>query len=295
MNKKVLVAGATGYLGKYVVQEFKNKGYWVRALGRNAEKLNSLNADIDDKYIGAITEKVLLTGVCQDIDIVFSSIGITKQKDGLTYMDVDYQANMNLLDEAIYSKVEKFIYVSVFGVEKMKNLKAIKAKLKFENALKESGIDYTIIYPNGFFSDMNEYLQMAKKGKGMVIGSGDNKINPIHGADLAEVCVAAANSEGSMIEVGGPEILTHKEIFDIAFDTYKAKPKVSHFPIWMKNISLTLLRIFTPVKVYGPVEFFMTVLSTDMVAPKYGQIKLKDYFYQQVEDENLMEKAESYN
>jgi len=276
----VLVAGATGYLGKFVVKEFKKNGYWVRALGRNFEKLDKISNHIDDKFIAEVTNKNMLKGICNNIDIVFSSIGITKQKDGLTYMDIDYRANKNLLDEAVKSGVKKFIYISVFGIERMKNLKAIQAKLKFENALKDSGLDYSIIYPNGFFSDMMEYLQMAKQGKGMVIGTGDNKINPIHGADLAEICVSAVNSKESKIEAGGPEVFTHNEIFKIAFGLYNTKPKTSHFPIWMKNLSLVILRIFTSVKVYGPIEFFMTVLSTDMVAPKYGARKLKEFFKQ---------------
>ena len=37
--KKVLVAGATGYLGRYLVQELKKQGYWVRALARNTNKI----------------------------------------------------------------------------------------------------------------------------------------------------------------------------------------------------------------------------------------------------------------
>jgi nucleoside-diphosphate-sugar epimerase len=39
-----------------------------------------------------------LKGICDGIDVVISSIGITRQKDGLKYMDVDYQGNKNLLD-----------------------------------------------------------------------------------------------------------------------------------------------------------------------------------------------------
>ena len=278
MNKRVLVAGATGYLGKYVTKKFKSSGYWVRALGRSSQKLDLLNNQCDEKFIADITNKNSLKGVCDEIDIVFSSIGITKQKDGLTYMDIDYQANKNILDEAINSGVKKFIYISVFGIEKLKNLKAIQAKLKFEKALKESGLDYSIIYPNGFFSDMLEYLQMAKKGKGIVIGSGESKINPIHGEDLAEVCVSTVNSRESVIDVGGPEIFSHNDIFDVAFKVYGKKPKISHFPIWMKNLMLGIVRLFTSVKIYGPIEFFMSVLSTDMVAPKYGKLKLKDFF-----------------
>ncbi|NTV17680.1 MAG: NmrA family NAD(P)-binding protein, partial [Chlorobiaceae bacterium] len=40
-NQKVLVAGASGYLGRYVVKEFAERGYTVRALVRNTEKLSS--------------------------------------------------------------------------------------------------------------------------------------------------------------------------------------------------------------------------------------------------------------
>ncbi len=276
--KKVVVAGATGYLGKYVVQEFKKQGFQIRALARNASKLESISEYIDETHIGEVTDSDSLKEICHDIDIVFSSIGITKQKDGLTYMDVDYQGNMNLLEEAKKAGVSKFIYVSVFNAEKMKHLKGIQAKVKFEEDLKKSGLDYSIVYPNGFFSDMLEYLRMAKKGRGYVFGSGEYRINPIHGHDLAEICVKAAAGDDKKINIGGPDILTHNEILQIAFDTLGKTAKISKTPIWLRNIILAILRIFTYVKTYGPLEFFMTVLAMDLVAPPYGEHHLKDFF-----------------
>ncbi len=283
--KKVLVAGATGYLGKFVVREFKEQGYQVRALARNARGLDTIREYIDEEHIGEATNPESLRGICKDIDIVFSSIGITKQKDGLTYMDVDYQANKELLEEALKACASKFIYVSVFNSEKMTNLKAVQAKLKFEDELKRSGIDYSIIYPNGFFSDMLEYLEMAKKGKGYVFGSGDYKINPIHGKDLAEICVKAASSNDKEIKVGGPDILTHNEIMAIAFDIVTKPVNISKMPIWMKNFILALARTFTSVKTYGPMEFFMTVLAMDMIAPAYGKHRLKNFFLENIATE----------
>jgi uncharacterized protein YbjT (DUF2867 family) len=276
--KRVLIAGTTGYLGGYVVKEFKKQGFWVRALARNEKKLEKLNEYIDEKFIGEITDSNSLAGICKDIDIVFSSVGITKQKDGLTYMDVDYQGNMNLLEEAKKEGVQKFIFVSVFNAENMKNLKGIQAKVKFEEKLKQSGLDYSIINPNGFFSDMLEYLQMAKKGRGYVFGSGKNKINPVHGEDLAKICVNAAAGDEKEINVGGPDILTHNEILTIAFKSQNKKIKISRIPIWIRNFLLAMLRIFTPVKTYGSLEFFMTVLAMDLVAPSYGKHHLKDFF-----------------
>jgi uncharacterized protein YbjT (DUF2867 family) len=276
--KKVLVAGATGYLGGFVAKEFKRRGHFIRALARNPEKSENLKGYIDEIFIGEVTDSNSLRGICKDINIVFSSIGITKQKDGLTYMDVDYQGNKNLLEEAKKEGISKFIYVSVFNTEKMKNLKGIQAKIRFEDELKESGLDYSIVYPNGFFSDMLDILQMAKKGKGYVFGSGAYKMNPIHGEDLAEVCVNAAAGDEKEINVGGPDVLTHNKIVAIAFDSLNKKIKISRIPIWLRNFILVTLRLFTSVKFYGPIEFFMTVLAIDMIAPKYGKYHLKDFF-----------------
>jgi uncharacterized protein YbjT (DUF2867 family) len=276
--KRVLVAGATGYLGHYVVKAFKKQGYWVRALTRSADKLENLRDDVDEAFIGEVTDPASLDGICQDIDIVFSSIGITKQKDNLTYMDVDYQGNKNLLEEAKKEGVSKFIYISVFNAEKMRNLKGIQAKLKFTEALKDSGLNYLIVNPNGFFSDMLEYLNMAQQGRGYVFGSGDNKINPIHGEDLAEFCVNAVDEAEQEIDVGGPDILTHNEILAIAFESLEKPVKISRIPIWLRNVILAILRLFTSVKTYGPLEFFMTVLAMDLVAPTYGSHHLKDFF-----------------
>ena len=276
--KRVLVAGATGYLGRYVVKEFKKQGFWVRALARNATKLEKINEYIDKKFTGEITDPNSLSGICKEIDIVFSSVGITKQKDGLTYMDVDYQGNVNLLEEAEKEGVTKFIFVSVFNAENMKNLKGIQAKVRFEEELKKSGLNFSIVYPNGFFSDMLDYQQMAKKGRGYVFGSGKNKINPIHGEDLAIICVNAAAGDEKEIKVGGPDILTHNEILTIAFKSLNKKIKISRIPNWIRKFLLATLRIFTSVKTYGPLEFFMTVLAMDLVAPSYGKHHLKDFF-----------------
>jgi uncharacterized protein YbjT (DUF2867 family) len=280
--KSVLIAGATGYLGSFVVREFKNQGFRVRALARTAERLDPLRDFVDESFVGEVTDKNSLAGVCKDIDLVFSSVGITKQKDNLTFMDVDYQGNQNLLEEAIKEGSTKFIFISVFNAENMQNLKGIQAKLRFEESLKRSGLQYSIIYPNGFFSDMLEYLQMAKKGRGYVFGSGENRINPIHGKDLAEVCVKAAENPQKEIQVGGPDIYTHNDILNLAFEVLGKKSRISKIPLWVSKLFTRSLRIFTSVKIYGPVEFFMTVLAADLVAPTCGTHHLKDFFKENI-------------
>jgi len=201
--QRVLVAGATGYLGRFVVQEFNRRGYWVRALARNPKKLEETGPFLEPAVIdqvnevltGQITRSETLEGLCDNIDIVFSSIGITRQKDKLTYRDVDYQGNKNILNIALAGPVKKFIYVSVFNARMFEHLEIVKAHEDFVRDLQDCGLDYAVIRPTGYFSDMAEFLAMAKSGRVYLIGNGENKINPIHGADLAEVCVDAATNK----------------------------------------------------------------------------------------------------
>lgn len=125
--KKILIAGATGYVGRYLVQSAKKSGYYVRALVRNPNKLKETGSFlepavhhlVDDLFIGEVTNSSTLKGICDDIEIVISSLGITRQKDKVTFKDVDYLGNKAILEEAIDAGTKKMIYLSVLHAEKL--------------------------------------------------------------------------------------------------------------------------------------------------------------------------------
>ncbi|MGD8306241.1 MAG: SDR family oxidoreductase [Ignavibacteria bacterium] len=275
---QILIAGATGYLGRYITKELVKQDYKTNVLIRNLKKFKQFKIEVDEVIEAKVTNKSTLTNCCKNIDVVISTIGITKQKDGLSYMDVDYHANLNLLNEAKKSKVKKFIYVSVLNGESLRNLKICEAKEKFVDKLKSSGIGYCVIRPNGFFSDITEFLNMAKKGKVFLFGNGKQKTNPIHGEDLAKVCVEAISSNEKEIEVGGPDTLTHNDIAELAFNTIGVKPKIVHIADWIRKLTLKTAKIFMNKISFGPVEFFLNVMAIDMIAPRYGKHHLKDFF-----------------
>jgi uncharacterized protein YbjT (DUF2867 family) len=277
MNK-ILLAGSTGYLGSYIAKELQKRAYFCRAIARDPEKLKQEDIEADEVIKAEVTKPASITDSCKDIDVVISTVGITRQKDGLTYMDVDYQANMNLLEEAKKSGVKKFIYVSVLNGEKLRKLKICDAKEMFVEQLKKSGLAYCVVRPNGFFSDMSEFFNMAKRGRVYLFGNGELRANPIHGEDLATVCVDAIDRPDKEVEIGGPEILTQNEIASMAFDILGNKPKTTHIPDWVRVAILKVVRLFSGSKFYGPVEFFLTVMAMDMLAPEYGKHTLKEYF-----------------
>lgn len=280
-NLKVLVAGSTGYLGKHILRELENRGISFKAIARNPGKLPGLNQEQILK--AEVTDPSSLLGICEGFDVVISTVGITRQKNGLTYMDVDYQANLNLLREAQKAGVQKFIYISAINGDKMRHLKIFEAKEGFVDELKESGIDYTVLRPNGFFSDMGDFLEMAKRGRVYLFGDGQYRLNPIHGADLAEVLLDSIASKEKEITVGGPDVLTQNEIAALALDSWYKDVKITHLPDWTRKLTISLLRTFTSSKTYGPIEFFMTAMAMNNVAPRYGTHRLYYFFQKEVE------------
>jgi len=284
--KKVLLAGATGYLGHYVAQELQRRGFHVSAVVRNSSRLTAQERELYEVIEAEVTNPESLSACCEGVDAVISTVGITRQKDGLTYMDVDYQANMNLLQQAKQSGVKKFIYVSALNGDTLKHLKIFQAKEAFVEQLKSSGLDYCVIRPNGFFSDMSEIYHMAKKGRVYLFGDGMLRGNPIHGEDLAEVCIDAIAGTEKEVNVGGPQTLTQNEIAITAFQALGKTPKVTHIPDWCRVAVCKLLTTLTGSKFYGPFEFFLTVMGIEMVAPPYGRHTLKDYYLGLNEEES---------
>jgi uncharacterized protein YbjT (DUF2867 family) len=283
--KSVLVAGAAGYLGRHVVLEFKRRGYRVRAFVRDPEKLKragpwhepAIFDAVDEVFTGDATKPETLTGLCDGIDLVFSSMGLTKPDPRLTSEDVDHVGNRHILELALQSKVSKFVYVSVFRPEMMMESDTVLAHEAFVDDLKASVIDYAIVRPNAYFSDMAQFLKIAQKGHMFWLGDGSNKINPIHGADLAVVCVDAAEGSNMVINVGGPDMFTIRSMFELAFEAVGKEPKITFLPIWIGEGALAVIRLFNR-KLAGQASFFVEVNKMDNDAPSYGSRHMKDYF-----------------
>jgi uncharacterized protein YbjT (DUF2867 family) len=279
---RVLIAGATGYLGGFLLVEAKKRGHTVRALTRSERRLSRAGASIDEICVGEVTKPETLDGVARDVDVVISAIGITRQRDGLSYEDVDYRGNANLLNEAVRFGVKKFVYVSVLHAEQMADLKIVQAKERFVRELLASGIHHTVIRPNGYFSDMLVFLKMARRGRLFVFGRGEFLINPISGRDVAVRCLDAIDLDDQELSFGGPATLTHREIGHEAFDALGTKPKVTCIPVSFARVVLWLVRRFAPIRVYGPLEFTLTVITRDMVGPACGNDSLGDFFRNEV-------------
>lgn len=274
--KTVFIAGATGYLGRHLCQEYSQRGWYVTALVRDRTRAHALPADalIEAKA----TEPASLLGVMEGADLVVSALGITRQKDGLRYRDVDYQANLNLLAEAQRAEVKRFAYVHVLNADRMQNVALVQAKSAFVRALQAAPLPSTVIAPTGYFSDMADFLDMAKTGRVWLFGNGDHRMNPIHGADLAAATADAIERGAPWQDIGGPETFTHADLARLALRACGKPERITYLPDTLRKTALAVLPHLTPQRLYGAAQFFLTAMGEDMIAPAFGTRRLEPYF-----------------
>ena len=212
---KVLLAGAFGNLGFEILKALINKNHEVIAADLKEKEGNELVGKYTLKALDA-TKPETLVGICDGVDVVITTMGLTGASTVVTSYDIDYQGNLNLLNEAKKANIAKFVYISVIackepGAEKVPML---HAKAMFEDELLKSGLPYVIHRPTGYFYDICKvFKQYVDKGEMQLLkGYHDIKANVVDCPDFASFIVEHMNDNNAIYEVGGKETYTYEEM-----------------------------------------------------------------------------------
>jgi divinyl chlorophyllide a 8-vinyl-reductase len=284
----VLIVGATGYIGRAVVAESVRQGHDVIAITRSLKNdplfkgAEVVVADVSDP---ASVSKAF----SRKVDVVISCLA-TRSGLPRDFDDIDYKATLNVLNIAQEKGTGKFILLSAICVRKP-DLPLQLAKLKMEDALMRSGIDYTIVRPTAYFWVFDSQTRMIAKGKpGYVVGTGgQSHHNPIAREDLAEFMVSSiGNSErkNRVFVLGGPEvpenIVSYRDSLLMIFESLGKEPNIVSIPTWAFTALIRLTwfigLFFRRAAVFsGFLQVVHYYLINDMRAPGYGSITLKQH------------------
>jgi len=281
-TKRILVCGATGYLGKHVVRTAAADGHSVRALVRDPARLGDVAACCAEVFVGQATQPETLEGLCDDVDVVFSALGNRTLRRAPTIWEVDRDANLNIVRKAWAAEsVEQIVFVSVLGgPEVRKRVPQIEAREQVADAIVAGAKPWTIVRPSGFFNDMSEIFEMARKGRVWIPGDGNVPFNPIHGADLARVCVDQFGREaayGAHIDAGGPDILTFRDIGRLCFEALGIEGRITALPLWSVRALGTVVRPFN-INVASLILMMTAFADSDATTDRYGTHHLADFF-----------------
>lgn len=274
----VLIAGAGGVLGHELVRKCLARGDYVAALVLRSGEMRVIEHPHLRIIEADVTKPEQLAGICKGLQQVISCIGITRLKGKITHDDVDYRGNLNLLEEAKRSGVERFGFISPAGTDVGWNqAPLLNAKYRFEQALRASGLTWLIVRSGGFFPDIAEMKKLAAKGPLYAIGKGDSRSTPIHIPDLAALMLAEMEiTQNAVVEVGGPEDLTWRETCEACFAALGKPARIQSAPVWLCRLILTLLKPFN-YRHWAMGRLLLFMSTHDVCTPKRGTVNLRDY------------------
>ena len=235
----ILVAGATGLVGREICQLLLTKNKPLRAIVRkssNPELVNDLKSRGAEVVIADFKDPASLTAACRNAQTVVSTVSSTLSRQAGDSIDtVDRQGQIALIDAAKAAGVRRFVLVSFNHQKAPAKCALTEAKEAAEQHLMKSGMEYTILRPSVF---MEVWLSPAlgfdaAAGTATIYGNGKNPISWVSLFDVAAFAaevVDNASARNQIIEIGGPEALSPLDVVRIFEESTGRKFNVQHVP-----------------------------------------------------------------
>lgn len=217
---KILLTGATGFVGSNILEELVKNNYKVRCLVRKNIKLKNC-----ETVKGDIANYNSLLKAMKDCDVVINLVGIIKEikRKNINFETIHFLGSKNLIDVAKKFHVKQFIQMSALGTRKNAKSRYHKTKYQAERYLINSGLKYTIFRPSIMFGKQDKSINLFTKIIKIfhifpIFGSGDYKWQPIYVKDVAKIFVKAINYKkcyNKIFEVGGIKKYKFKELIKV--------------------------------------------------------------------------------
>lgn len=239
------VFGASGFLGRYVVQRLADRGYIVRAAVRDTESAKFL------KPMGAVgqvvllyapvSEEALVARAIEGAEIVINLAGILteSQKGAFAATHVEGTGRVARLARAAHAR---FVHVSAIGANPASASSYARSKGEGEQAVKSAHPEAAILRPSIIFGRedqfFNRFASMASVMPILPIVYGGTKFQPVWVANVADAVLAALKPEaaGKIFELGGPEQKSFKALIEQMLAIIERKSCIWDMPVGLARL-----------------------------------------------------------
>ncbi|MFO7929341.1 MAG: NAD(P)H-binding protein [Candidatus Humimicrobiaceae bacterium] len=242
----IVLIGATTFLGPEVLTKLLESGYKVKCFvrpGSTTDKLKEIQKDID-----------ITPGNLNSSDSIFSSI---KEAEAVVYLpDLKNTYYVkNLLGAAKRARLDRLIFISSTTVLGPQETEEKAAKIKSENLIEKSDLDFTILRPTMIYgvpddTNFSKMLAFIKKNNYFyVFGSGENLIQPVYIEDVAKAVASIVKNKKTFsrtYELPGKEPLSYNRMLDIVKEKTGINFKVRKMPMGLSKFFVNIYSKLSP-------------------------------------------------
>ncbi|KAG0627697.1 hypothetical protein M758_2G221500 [Ceratodon purpureus] len=245
------VFGATGFLGRYVVQQLAKMGSQVMVPYRGVDEewrhlklMGDLGQIVPMRYDARDEDSI--KSVISNSNVIVNCIGREYETRNFSYDDVNYGIADRISKLAKeHGGILKYVQMSSLAADPHSPSRLLRSKHAAEEAVFQNFPEATILRtaPLVGVEDrlLNRWAIQAKRLPVVPIpGDGQSKLQPVLAIDVAAAVVAAIRDEGfsmgKRFELGGPDVFTVNELVQLVFEEIREYPRVVHLPMALCKI-----------------------------------------------------------
>ena len=250
-NTIVTIFGGTGFIGSELVRVLAKQGYMIRLaekypLKANRLKFNGMVGQIQPTACDYSEESI--KAVVNGASYVINCTGILVEKGKRTFMNTHCDLPEKIAKACAKAKVKQLVHISALGIENNQS-KYAKSKLAGEKKIHQAFGNVTILRPSVVFGPNDKFFNMFA-GMAQIlpalplVGGGHTRFQPVYVCDVADA-VANAITKGATgtYELGGPEILTFKELLEKMKRYTGQNVHLMDVPFWAARIQAVCMKI----------------------------------------------------
>jgi len=236
----ILVTGATGCIGRAVVDRLTSSGHAVKCLfhwgnERPAPRRVVITGG-DVRNVDSLVEAMTEGGEC---DTVIHLASIRRETKHDTYEEVNQIGSNNMIMACRAAKIQRLITVSCLGAETRSAYPFLRSSGKAEEIIRASGLNFTILKSAAVFGPedwLTNWLAGIESGLRFVVPmphAGQTKLQPIWVGDVAacvERCLKVRSTFRQVVPIGGPQSLTIKDITELTLKVSEKKRRLIKVP-----------------------------------------------------------------
>jgi uncharacterized protein YbjT (DUF2867 family) len=278
-QKIATVFGGTGFIGRYVVRDLARLGYTVKVATRMPESAYFLRPyGVVGQIVPFATNLRDAASIDQAIsgsEVVVNCVGILYQTRRSKFRRLHAEVPAMIAASCAKFGVSRLVHLSAMGADKGLSQSA-KAKLEGEKKLLEHFPSATILRPSAVFGPedrfFNLFASMAQKLPVLpLVGGGGMKFQPVYVGDVSAAVMASIlrpDTFGGVYELGGPEIMSFRDIYNAVFKWSGHKCMLLTMPFGLAKLKAFFLQMAPgcPLLTMDQVES----LKTDNIASQYA-------------------------
>jgi len=251
----ILVTGATGFLGTYLIPRLVENGYKVRCLVRQSSDTSLLKRLNVETTYGDITDKTSIEASLDNVDIIVHLATVLNSSDASIY-EVNVKGAENLIDAVKNKKREIRKIIMLSSATVLKNtlhLSYPKTKLMAETLFLNSGLNCIVIRPTWIYGKGSKsFGNLIKNIKKLpfipVIGNGQARMQPVYVDDVIHLILLLIDNihlRNKIYHIGGSSALSFDELLNGVSDDLEIKKIKIHIPIFIAKMVMTACKMFS--------------------------------------------------